>query len=185
VTTPAAVDQELVAWTTAIPSIRCSAAALAPWSGAKNTVGVPAATTAHFERASFTTFGPNAPVVARGANGYLYVLARVPAAHAVLVHAGSEADESSFSAVLTDAGAPTPRHAVATMDSAPRTSEGLGLGSTRARVEAVLGAARTHHTSCGTDVVHYVPVHPQISEASLWFVYRNGIVVAFARYEAV
>jgi hypothetical protein len=176
-------DPALIRWLAAIPSVRCSAGAIAPWTGGRNATDVPASPTAHFERASFTTFGSNASIVARGPNGYLYVLAGVPAAHAVVLHAGSEAEETSFSAVVGEVATAPPR-ALATAP-ATRTREGLGLGSTRADVERILGPGRLHHTACGTDVVQYVPATPAISEAHLWFIYRNNRVVAFARYEAV
>ena len=181
---PPAPDAALVKWTAAIPSVRCSAAAIAPWTGARGAADVSATATAHFDRARFTTFGDNAAIVARGKGGYLYVLARVPSAHAVLLHAGSEAEESSYSAVVGEADT-VPPGSVVTFASMTKTHEGLGLGSTRAAVERVLGAGAAHHTACGTDVVRYVPAQPAMSEASFWFVYRNGRVVAFARYEAV
>jgi hypothetical protein len=181
---PAAPDAALVRWTSAIPSVRCSAAAIAPWTGARGAADIPATATAHFDRAQFTTFGENVAIVARGKGGYLYVLARVPSAHAVVLHAGSEAEESSYSAVVGEAETPPPG-LIVTLAAATRTREALGLGSTRAAVERVLGAGTAHHTACGTDVVRYVPAQPAMSEASLWFVYRNGRVVAFARYEAV
>jgi hypothetical protein len=184
VNAPAGPDAALVRWTAAIPSVRCSAAAIAPWTGARGAADVPATATAHFDRAHFTTFGDNAAIVARGKRGYLYVLARVPSAHAVLLHAGSEAEESTYSAVIGEADT-APPGSVVSFATPTRTREALGLGSTRAAVERVLGAGTARRTACGTDVVRYVPAQPAMSEASLWFVYRNGRVVAFARYEAV
>jgi hypothetical protein len=184
VNAPAGPDAALVRWTAAIPSVRCSAAAIAPWTGAHGAADVPATATAHFDRAHFTTFGDNAAIVARGKSGYLYVLARIPSAHAVLLHAGSEAEESAYSAVIGEADT-APPGSVVSFATATRTREALGLGSTRAAVERVLGAGAARHTACGTDVVRYVPAQPAMSEASLWFIYRKGRVVAFARYEAV
>jgi len=184
VTAPAAPDAALVRWTAALPSVRCSAAAIAPWSGARGAADVPPTATVHFDRAQFTTFGENAAIIARGKDGYIYVLARIPSAHAVELHAGSEAEESSYSAVLGEADT-APPGSIVTLAAGTKTHEALGLGSTRAAVERVLGAGTAHHTACGTDVVRYVPRQTAISEASLWFVYRNGRVVAFARYEAV
>jgi hypothetical protein len=176
-------DPALVRWLSAVPSVRCTGA-LAPWTGATTTPDLPATPTARFDRASFTTFGPGAPIVARGPHGYLYVAARGRPAHTVVLHAGSEAEESSYSAVVGEVTAPPPR-ALAAFPSAVTTSEGLGIGSTRAAVERVLGPGKARHTTCGTEVVRYIPAMPAISEAHLWFVYRNGVVVAFARYEAV
>jgi hypothetical protein len=184
VNAPAAPDAALVRWTAAIPSVRCSAAAIAPWTGARGVADVPATATSHFDRARFTTFGDNAAIVGRVKGGYVYVLARIPSAHAVVLHAGSEAEESSYSAVVGETDT-VPPGSVVTLAEATKTREALGLGSTRAAVERVLGAGTAHRTACGTDVVRYVPAQPAMSEASLWFVYRNGRVVAFARYEAV
>jgi hypothetical protein len=172
----------LAQWVAAIPSIRYSAAIVTPWTH-RDAVTVPATPTSHFDRASFTTFGEHPPLVARGPHGYVYVLESVPAEHAVTLHAGSEPDESAFSAVVGEAGE-TPG-VLATLPAAPRTAEGLGLGSLRSAVERVLGPARAQRTSCGTDVVRYIPRNPVMSESEMWFVYRNGRVVAFARYEAV
>jgi hypothetical protein len=184
VNAPAAPDAALVRWTAAIPSVRCSAAAIAPWTGARAVADVPATATSHFDRARFATFGDNAAIVGRGKGGHVYVLARIPSAHAVVLHAGSEAEESSYSAVVGETDT-VPPGSVVTLTEATKTREALGLGSTRAAVERVLGAGTAHRTACGTDVVRYVPAQPAMSEASLWFVYRNGRVVAFARYEAV
>ena len=78
-----------------------------------------------------------------------------------------------------------PPGSVVAFATATKTHEALGLGSTRTAVERVLGPGAARHTACGTDVVRYVPAQPAMSEASLWFIYRNGRVVAFARYEAV
>jgi hypothetical protein len=100
----------------------------------------------------------------------------------VVLHAGSEAQEDSFTALVAGAGAP-PR-AVAALPVAPPVGGGLGLGSSRGAVEAALGAAHAK-TLCGFDVVRYEPRPPAASEAEMWFFYRRGVVVAIARYEAV
>ena len=70
------------------------------------------------------------------------------------------------------------------MPAAPRLNGGIGLGSTRAAVETVLGAGHAK-SLCGFDVVRYEPRPPAASEAEMWFFYRAGVVVAIARYEAV
>jgi hypothetical protein len=99
-----------------------------------------------------------------------------------VIHAGSEADESSFTAIV--ANAPAPPHMVALLSAPVIAGEGLGLGSTRSAVEHVLGRAAAT-TACGYSAVRYEPRVPEISEAEMWFFYLDGKVAAIARYEAV
>jgi hypothetical protein len=106
----------------------------------------------------------------------------VPAQRAAVLHAGSEPTRPSFTAVLGDAGTPPVR--AASLASAPRTNDGLGLGSSRAEVERALGPGKTR-LLCGYEAVRYEPASPALWEAELWFIYRKARVVAFARYEAV
>jgi len=185
VTAPATPDAALLRWLQSIPAVRCVAPAFRPWTGAKDAAVVPI-TPVSGERFARAGFAGNVlaglTVAAGGATGDTYRLGRIPSAHAVVLHAGSEAQEDSFSALVGGAGAP-PR-AVAVLPAAPRLSGGIGLGSTRAAVETVLGAGHAK-TLCGFDVVRYEPRPPAASEAEMWFFYRAGVVVAVARYEAV
>jgi hypothetical protein len=121
-------------------------------------------------------------VAGRGTSGEAYFLARVPSAGAIVMHAGSEAEEEDFTAVV--AGAAAAPRPLATLVAAPRLGGGLGLGSSRADVEVAIGPGHAK-TLCGFDVVRYAPRPAEESEAELWFIYRAGRVVAFARYEAV
>jgi hypothetical protein len=183
---PAAPDPALMRWLTAIPAVRCVSPAFRPWTGAPDTFSI-SATPVALER--FARFGFAGNVIAgmtyvagRGAGGEAYFLARVPSANAVVMHAGSEAEEDDFTAVVAGVtGAP---RALATLGAAPRLGGGLGLGSTRADVEFALGRALPK-TGCGFDVVRYVPRPAEESEAELWIIYHAGRVVAFARHEAV
>ncbi|MFY9780256.1 MAG: hypothetical protein WAJ85_07085 [Candidatus Baltobacteraceae bacterium] len=179
-----APDAALVRWASSIASVRCTPAAIRPWTHARDD----AAAVAPSKTARFGEHGLLAPaiigltMVARGTEGYTYWLARVPSERAVELHAGSEADEASFTAVLGEAAAPPVR--VVSLTASLRTKEGLGLGSSRTEVERALGPGRAR-SLCGHEVVRYEPALPEMSEAELWFIYRNGRVVAFARYEAV
>ena len=164
-------DAALKHWVASIPSVRCTPAVLAPWLGRPPSAGGPETPAPHFERGSFTTVS----------NGVVSVVT-VPSAGAAELHYGSEAQEESYSAVLGEAG--TPPRAVETKARTARIGA-VGLGSTRADVERLLGPGRTLHTACGTDVVTYVQSPQEISFAYAWFIYRAGRVVAFARYEAV
>jgi hypothetical protein len=183
---PPAPDPVLMRWVQAIPAVRCVSPAFRPWTGAPNTFFI---TSTPVDAERFARFGFAGNVIAgmtfvagRGTSGEAYFLARVPSANAVVMHAGSEAEEEDFNAVVSGVtGAPRP---LATFAAAPRLSGGLGLGSTRADVEFALGHALPK-TGCGFDVVRYVPRPAEASEAELWFIYRAGRVVAFARYEAV
>ncbi len=179
-----APDAALLRWASAIPSVRCIAPAIRPWTGAKDSHVVPISKTARFDEHGTTATVLGLSTVAQGAKPteYQYLLARVPSQHAVVLDSGSDPDESSFTAVLGEASSP-PR-AVASLAKAPRTRDGLGLGSSRAEVERALGPA--HPTAlCGYDVVRYQPLREVMSESEMWIVYRHGRVVAFARYQAV
>jgi hypothetical protein len=185
VTAPPTPDAALLRWVQSIPAVRCVAPAFRPWTRAKDAAIVPITpvTGERFARAGFSgNVLAGLTVVAGSALGDTYSLARVPSAHAVVLHAGSEAQEDSFTALVADAGAP-PR-TVNVLQAAPRVGGGIGLGSTRAAVETALGTGRAK-TLCGFDVVRYEPRPPAASEAEMWFFYRSGIVVAVARYEAV
>ena len=184
-TAPATPDAALLRWVQSVPAVRCVAPAFRPWTRAKDAAVVPVTPVSgeRFGRAGFsggTIAGLT--VVAGSALGDTYWLARVPSARAIVLHAGSEAQEDSFTAVVADAGAP-PR-AVTVLRAAPRLGGGIGLGSTRAAVETALGTGRAK-TVCGFDVVRYEPRPPAASEAEMWFFYRRGVVIALARYEAV
>ena len=184
-TAPATPDAALLRWVQSIPAVRCVAPAFRPWTRAKDAVAVAITPVSgsQFARVTFPGGGPaGLTVVAGSASGDTYALARVPQAGAIVLQAGSEAQEDSFTALVMDASAP-PR-AVAALPAAPRLRGNIGLGSTRAAVETALGAGRAK-TLCGFDVVRYEPRPAAISEEELWFFYRAGVVVAIARYEAV
>jgi hypothetical protein len=188
-TVPPTPDAVLLRWVRSIPAVRCVAPAFGPWTSgnirAKDVSGVPitAVSGERFARAAFAgNVIAGLTVVAGSALGDTYWVARVPSVHAVVIHAGSEAQEDDFTAVFAGAGAP-PR-AVAALPSAPRAHGDIGLGSSRAAVEAALGAGRAK-ALCGFDVVRYEPRPAAASAAEMWFFYRAGRVVAFARYEAV
>jgi hypothetical protein len=185
VTAPPTPDAALLRWVQSIPAVRCVAPAFRPWTRAKDAAVVPV-TPVNGERFGRIGFSGGVlaglTVVAGSALGDTYSLARIPPAHAVVLHAGSEAQEDSFTALVAAAGAP-PR-AVAALPVAPRVGGGIGLGSSRAAVEAALGAGHAK-TLCGFDVVRYEPRPPAASEAEMWFFYRRGVVVAVTRYEAV
>jgi H2-forming N5,N10-methylenetetrahydromethanopterin dehydrogenase-like enzyme len=182
---PPAPDAALQRWLQSVPAVRCVAAAFSPWTTLNATATIPRTPVSgeRFARAAFPGgAAAGLTVVAGRATGDTFWLGSVPSARAVVLHAGSEAQEDSFTAVIADAGAP-PR-AVAILARAPRAGAGLGLGSTRAAVEAALGAGRAS-SRCGFDVVRYEPEPAAASEAVMWFLYRAGVVVAIARYEAV
>jgi|GEM_PF-5498745 len=183
-TVPPTPDAALSRWVQSIPTVRCVAPAFRPWTHAKDSAVVPV-TAVNGERFGRTVFSGGViaglTVVAGSATGDTYWLARVPSARAAVLHAGSEAQEDDFTAVFADTTAP-PR-AVAALPASPRAG-GIGLGSPRAAVEGALGTGHAK-TLCGFDVVRYEPRPPAASEAEMWFFYRAGVVVAFARYEAV
>ena len=184
-TAPATPDAALLRWVQSIPAVRCVAPAFRPWAKAKDATVIPITPVSgeRFARAGFAgNVTASLTVVAGGGTGDTYWAGRATAAHAVVLHAGSEAQEDSFTAIVADASAP-PR-AVATLAAPPRLNGGIGLGSTRAAVEGALGAGHAK-TLCGFDVVRYEPRPPAASEAEMWFFYRAGVVVAVARYEAV
>ncbi|MBV8580877.1 MAG: hypothetical protein JO225_09055 [Candidatus Eremiobacteraeota bacterium] len=177
-------DAALAAWTRTIPAVRCAAPAFRPWTGAQDSAAlVPVTPTSgtRFAAAGFSgAVLADLTVVADGRSRNVYALARAPSAHAVVLHAGSEALEEAFTAVVA---ADAPPRAVAVLRAAPRAGA-LGLGSTRAAVERALGPGRAKHL-CDFMVVRYQPVPAEISNAEMWFFYRDGVVVAIARYEAV
>lgn len=178
-------DAALVRWVQAIPAVRCVAPPFRAWTRAKDAAVVPVTTVAG-ERFGRVTFGAGIiarlTLVAGGGTGQRYWLARVPSARIAVLHAGSEAQEESFTAVIADVSAP-PR-AVAALPAAPRLVGGLHIGSGRAAVEAALGAGHAK-TLCDYEIVRYQPRPQEISESEMWFFYRAGVVVAIARYEAV
>ncbi|MBV9408656.1 MAG: hypothetical protein JO164_07520 [Candidatus Eremiobacteraeota bacterium] len=176
-------DAALAAWSRTIPAVHCAAPAFRPWTGARDVAIVPVTPTSgtRFAAAGFSgALLADLSVVADGGSRKVYALASVPSMHAVVLHAGSEALEETFTAVVA---AHAPPRAVAVLREAPRAG-GLGLGSTRAAVEHALGRGRTAKR-CDFDVVRYEPVPAAISDAEMWFFYRAGVVVALARYEAV
>lgn len=182
---PPAPDPVLVHWLTAIPAVRCISPAFRPWTGAPNTFFITSTPVAaeRFARYGFVgnVIAGMTYVAGRGSSE-AYFLARVPSANAVVMHAGSEAEEEDFTAVVAGVtGAP---RALATFAAAPLLGGSLGLGSTRAQVELALGKALPK-TGCGFDVVRYVPNPAEQSEAELWIIYHAGRVVAYARHEAV
>ena len=181
---PATPDAALLRWVKSIPAVHCVAPAFRPWTKAKDATTVPITpvSRSRFAHVTFSGSVTGLTVVAGSALGETYALARVPRAGAIVLEAGSEAQEDSFTALVMDAGAP-PR-TVAALPAAPRLGGNVGLGSARAAVEAALGAGNAK-TLCGFDVVRYEPRPQAISEAELWFFYRGGVVVAIARYEAV
>jgi hypothetical protein len=185
VTESATPDAALLRWVQSIPAVRCVAPAFRPWIKAKDATVVPIRPVSP-SRFAHVTFSGGAvtglTVVAGSAAGDTYALGRVPRAGAIVLEADSVAQEDSFTALVMEAGAP-PR-AVAALPAVPRLSGNLGLGSTRAAVEAALGAGKAK-TLCGFDVVRYEPRPQAISEEEMWFFYRAGVVVAIARYEAV
>jgi hypothetical protein len=182
---PPAPDAALQRWLQSVPAARCVAVAFSPWTMLSATAAVPR-TPVSGERFGRTGFPGSAvaglTVVAGRGTSYTFWLGSIPSARAVVLHAGSEAQEDSFTALIANASAP-PR-AVAILARAPRAGAGLGLGSARAAVEAALGAGRAS-PRCGFDVVRYEPEPAAASEAVMWFFYRRGVVVAIARYEAV
>ncbi len=112
---------------------------------------------------------------------YYYAAARLPR-HGAVLHAGSEAGESSFTAIVADA--PDPPHALALLADGVSASAGLGLGSSQSSVERVLGKG-TVKAACGFSAVRYEPREPAVSESEMWFIYRDGKVAAITDYEAV
>ena len=182
---PPAPDAALQRWLQSVPAVRCVAVAFSPWTTLSATAAVPRTPVSgeRFARAGFPgSAAAGLTVVAGRGTGYTFWLGSVPSARAVVLHFGSEAQEESFTAVIADASVP-PR-AVAILARAPRAGAGLGLGSTRAAVEAALGAGHAS-SRCGFDVVRYEPQPAAASDAVMWFFYRGGGVVAIARYEAV
>ena len=172
----------LVRWVASIPTVRCIAPAIRPWTNARDSKVVPITKSSRFgNRASFGA-APGLRAVGHGRNGYNYLIARAPSQHAIVLRAVSDEGEDSFTAVLGEAS--NPPAGLATLTSAPRTGDGLGLGSTRVQVERVLGPAHPA-LLCGYQVVRYEPAQPVISESEIWFVYRDGKVVAISRYDAV
>jgi hypothetical protein len=171
-----------IAWAKSIPAARCAAPAFAPWTHAPDRRAVPVTATARFDATTISLPLGQMTTVASNSSRYWYSAATDAHRRVAILHAGSEADESDFAAVLSGASAP-PR-TLATLPDAPHFGAGLGIGSTRAAVERVLGWAKST-PACGFDLVRYEPKQPVISESTLWIVYRHGVVAAFSRYVAV
>ena len=181
-------DTALMRWAQSLPEVRCVPTAFDAWSGvrtSKDTSGVPV-TLISGERFGRSLIAWNAKSTrvagVESGNSDRYYLARVPSAAAAVLDFVGAGDEDSFSAVIASAAAP-PR-AVVTRSSAPRTKNGIGLGSTRAAVEAAVGRARSK-AACGFDVVHYSQSEPRASVAELWFFYRGGAVTAMTYISGV
>jgi hypothetical protein len=171
-----------VAWAKSIPSVRCAATALAPWTHATAPSVVPITETKHFDLADVRAPLGQLTTVAAKSSLFWYAAATVARGNIVVLHAGSEAAESDFTAVLGDAPrAPKP---LATLSHAPQLGTGLGIGSPRTSVERVLGPAKSH-PACGYDVVRYQPLQAEMSQADVWVIYHHGVVAAFSRSMAV
>jgi hypothetical protein len=177
-------DLALERWVQSLPVVRCVAPAFRPWTGAKDANVVPISP-AGMNPFSYSGFVGNVIVgmtlVAGHGTGETYWLARVPSAHALVLNSGSEAGEDSFTAVIPDG--PAPPRTVAALSAAPRAGK-LGLGSTRAEVERILGPGRVKKM-CGLDVVRYQPRPQYMTQSEMWFFYRDSRVIALSRYQAV
>ncbi len=169
-----------IAWAKSIPALRCFGAALRPWTNAADAGGVPITKTAKFGATELRQPAGMTAVASKGSL-YYYAAARLPR-HGAVLHAGSEAGESSFTAIVADA--PDPPHALALLADGVSASAGLGLGSSQSSVERVLGKG-TVKTACGFSAVRYEPREPAVSESEMWFIYRDGKVAAITDYEAV
>jgi hypothetical protein len=176
-----APDAALMRWALSIPEVRCVPFAFGAWSNTRtDTSGAPTTLISgqKFAHSQFSA-SPKLTLVAgiRGGDGDRYYLARVPSTGATVMGLDGVGNEDTFTAVI--AGTTAPPRAVAALPSAPRVGGAIGLGSTRALVESVLGTGRAK-ASCGFDVVHYTQSQPRGSVAELWFFYRNGVVTAIA-----
>ncbi len=167
-----------VAWAKAMPGAHCAPAALRPWTHAGTASSVPITLTGKLDDVTVPTT-PGLTTVSSGKD-QLYYGAGMAGTTAVL-NAGSEADESSFTAVF--AAAPKPPRALVALDATPRAGH-VGIGTSRATIERLLGKAHATH-ACGEDIVRYEPRNPVMSEAEIWFFYRAGVVAGFVRYDAV
>ncbi len=170
-------------WAQAIPAVRCVPAAFGPWSNARTDVsGVPVTEIggAVLARAAFAP-SPKFTVVAGGRDSDKYALARVPSSGDAVLAFDGASGEDTFTAVI--AGTTAPPRTVAAIGAVPRAG-GIGLGSTRAAVEAVLGTGRAK-VLCGFGVAHYSQREPRASVAELWVFYRDGVVVALAHDSGV
>jgi hypothetical protein len=169
-----------IAWAQSMPALRCFGAAIRPWTNASAKSNVAITKTDRFGDTELKQPLGMTTIPAKGSQNY-YAAARLPN-HGAVIHAGSESEESSFTAVVANAAAPP--HGLALLTASVSAGAGLGLGSTRSAVEHVLGHA-TVTTACGYGAVRYEPRVPEISEAEIWFIYLDGKVAAIARYEAV
>jgi len=181
-------DATLMRWAQSLPEVRCVPAAFDAWSGvrtSKDTSGVPT-TLIGGQRFAHSAFSRTATATrvagVERSDSDRYYLARIPSAGAALMEFIGAGDEDSFSAVIASINAP-PR-AVVTLPSAPRAGGTLGLGSTRAAVESMLGPGRAK-ALCGFDVVHYSQSQPRASVAEMWFFYRGGVVTAITYISGV
>ncbi len=178
---PRTPDAALLGWVRSVPAVRCFPSVFAAWTDAKGATGVVLTriTPKQFARTYSRHDGPSA--VAGGGEYDSYGAGRVASTGAAVLEKGGP-EEDSFLAVLADT--PAPSIPVVALRGVPRLGLGLGLGSTRATVEAALGAARSE-SACGLDAVHYGPRPQPASEADVWFFYRSGVVVGFVHWEAV
>jgi len=171
----------LVAWVKSIPAVHCVAGVVEPWTHASDGTSVRKTPTVRFDKAHIVVALNDLTTVASKGSLYWYGAAIASRQHAAVLHVGSEDAESDYIAVLADA--PKPPRTLATLRETPRIGA-IGLGSTRAAVERAFGTAKST-AACGFDVVRYEPQPAVISEAALWFIYRDGVVVGFSRLEAV
>jgi hypothetical protein len=171
-----------IAWAKSIPAAHCTAAAFAPWTHAAERSAVPVTATARFDSTTISLPLGKMTTVASSGSRYWYSAASDAHRRIAVLHAGSEEEESDFAAVLS--GAPAAPRTLARLPDLPHFAAGLGIGSTRAAVESVLGHAKST-PACGFDLVRYEPKAPVMSESTLWIVYRRGVVAAFSRYVAV
>jgi hypothetical protein len=171
-----------IAWIKSVPSVHCVAGAVKPWTHDSRNTTVPISKTKHFENTLISLDQSKLTTVASSGSKYWYAAARIPSSHAAVIHAGSEGEEWTYTAVI--ANVPSPPKPLVALSSAPRTAGKVGLGSTRAEVEKVFGTGNST-SACGYEVVRYEPSTPAASEAEAWFIYRRGAVAAFMHYEAV
>ena len=177
--TPEIPDAALVRWAESLPAVRCVAAALDPWTLAHAKATVPG-TPGRVGDNGLMTPPHGLSVIAEGANDTRFELGMASLAKAAVFNAGSDAGGWEYNAVIGDATPPP--QGVYGMLQPPKTEDGLGLGSSRADVEAALGSGRVARR-CGYDVVRYVG--DPASSGEMWFIYRQSRVAAFARYETL
>jgi len=178
--TPEVPSAALVRWAQSLPAVRCVASMLNPWTLANAKGTVPPTTSNGVGDNGIMNPPRNLSIVAEGANDTRFELGTASYAKAAVFNAGGDAAGWQFNAVVGDA-TPPPQGVYGTPQP-PKTADGLGLGSSRADIEAAMGPAHPERR-CGYDVVKYVGV--PASALQMWFVYRTGRVVAFARFETL